>query len=66
MPFRPFDAEIAGGKRIAVDHPDYATLSPSGRTLIVYGYPGDDAMEIVDVFLIANLSVKGGSEVTPA
>jgi hypothetical protein len=66
MPFRPFVAEVAGGKRVAIDHPDYASLSPSGRTLIVYGYPKDDSMEILDVFLISNLSVKGGSETAAA
>jgi hypothetical protein len=66
LPFRPFVAEIAGGKRVAIDHPDYASLSPSGRTLIVYGYPKDDSMEIVDVSLLANFSVKGGSEATAA
>ena len=66
MPFRPFAVEIAGGKRVPIDHPDYASLSPSGRTLIVYGYPEDDSMEIVDVFLISNLSAKGGSEATKA
>jgi len=62
MPFRPFTVEVAGGKRIAIAHADYASLSPGGRTLIVYGYPNDDSMEIIDVFLISNLSVAGGSE----
>ena len=62
IPFRPFTVEVAGGKRVEIEHPDYASLSPSGRTLIVYGYPEDDAMEIIDVFLISNLSLEGGSQ----
>jgi hypothetical protein len=62
VPFRPFVVEVAGGKKVAVEHPDYASLSPGGRTLIVYGYPEDDSMEIIDVFLISNLSLASGSE----
>ena len=54
MPYRPFTVEIAGGKRIHVKHPDYAQLSPAGRTLVVFTND-KDAMEIIDVFLITNL-----------
>ena len=61
-PFQPFIVEIPGGKRVRIEHPDYATLSPNGRTLIVFGYPNDDSMEIIDVFLISSLSLEGGSE----
>lgn len=62
MPFHPFTVEVPGGKRVPVAHPDYVSLSPSGRTLIVYGYPNDDSMEIIDVFLISNFSLGTGSE----
>ena len=55
MPFRAFTVEVAGGKRIHVKHPDYAQLSPAGRTLVVFTND-KDAMEIIDVFLITNLS----------
>ena len=62
MPFRPFTVEVAGGKRVRIEHPDYAILSPGGRTLIVFGYPEDDSMEIIDVFLVSNLTLGSGSE----
>ena len=58
LPFRPFHVQIAGGKRVLVKHPDYARLSPSGRTLVVFRND-QDAMEIIDVFLITNLSFNG-------
>ncbi len=57
MPYRAFTVEIAGGKRIHIKHPDYAQLSPAGRTLVVFTND-KDAMEIVDVFLITNLSYE--------
>lgn len=58
LPFRPFHVQIAGGKRVPIKHPDYARLSPSGRTLVVFTNDRD-AMEIIDVFLITNLSFNG-------
>ena len=66
-PFRPFTVELGSGKRVFVQHPDYAALSPAGRTLVIFhrdemGEADDDGdMEIIDVFLITNLSVEGGS-----
>ncbi len=57
-PFRPFTVEVAGGKRIPVKHVDYTRLSPAGRTLIVFT-DDDDSMEMIDVFLISNLSLGG-------
>ncbi len=56
-PFRPFTVETGSGKRLHGKHPDYVSLSPAGRTLIVYD--DKDGMEIVDVFLIASIEVAG-------
>jgi hypothetical protein len=58
LPFRPFSVQIAGGKRVPIKHPDYAWLSPSGRTLVV-STNDSDSMEMIDVFLITNLSFNG-------
>lgn len=57
LPFRPFTLEVAGGKRVPVRHSDYAQLSPNGRTLIVFT-DDHDAMEMLDVVLISNLSFE--------
>jgi hypothetical protein len=56
VPFRPFTVELGSGKRVPVKHADYVSLSPAGRTLIVYD--DDDGMEILDVFLITSIDVK--------
>jgi hypothetical protein len=55
VPFRPFTVELAGGKRVPVKYVDYTRLSPAGRTLIVFT-DENDSMEMLDVFLISNLS----------
>jgi hypothetical protein len=65
VPFSPFSVEIPGGRRFRIRHPDYAVLSPTGRTLIVHPDDTDD-YEVIDVFLISNLSVEGGSQPAPA
>lgn len=57
LPFRPFTVELPNDRRILAKHPDYAHLSPAGRTLIVDD--DDDGMEMIDVFLITNLSFEG-------
>ena len=56
MPFHPFTIELANGKRVFVKHPDFAFLSPAGRTVIVY--ESEERMEMIDVFLITNLSFE--------
>jgi len=69
LPFRPFTVETSSGKRVPIQHPDYAILSPGGTTLVVFYYDqsagekyDDDKMEIIDVPLITNLTVEGGSK----
>lgn len=62
LPFVPFTVELANGKRVRIQHPDYAVLSPAGRTLVVFTDPEDKNMEMIDVFLINHLSIESGSE----
>lgn len=57
IPFKPFIVELGSGKRVAVKHTDYVSLSPAGRTLVVHD--DDEHMEIIDVFLITNISING-------
>jgi hypothetical protein len=56
VPFQPFTVELGSGKRVPVKHPDYASLSPAGRTLVVQN--DEENMEIIDVFLITNASLE--------
>ncbi len=66
MPFVPFTVELASGKRVRIEHPDYTMLSPAGRTLVVFTDLDDTNMEMIDVFLITNLSIESGSETATA
>ena len=59
-PFRPFTVYLASEKAFSVPHTDFAALSPSGRTLIVFRKE-DDAHDILDVPLIARLEVQGAA-----
>jgi len=56
IPFEPFTVELGSGKRVPLKHPDYALLSPAGRTLVVHN--DEEHMEIIDVFLITNASLQ--------
>ena len=44
-PFRPFVVRLANGREYKVKHPDYAMLSPTGRSMMVYTV-GDRAAAI--------------------
>jgi hypothetical protein len=56
-PGRPFTIYLADGRRIPVMHQEFAMLSPSGRTLIVY--QEDDSFQVVDLMLATGLGVNG-------
>ena len=49
-PFVPFKIVLPSGERVPVPHPDFLTVSPSGRIAQVWK-KGDDRVSI-DVFLI--------------
>ena len=44
-PFRPFAIRLANGRQYKIKHPDYAMLSPTGRSMMVYTV-GDRAAAI--------------------
>ena len=55
-PFRPFTAYLASEKAVTVRHPDFAVLTPKGRTLILL-HTDDEAVDILDVPLIARVEL---------
>jgi hypothetical protein len=57
LPFRPFTVQLADGREVAVRHQDYALLSPTGRTLIVY--EDDDSFQVLDLMLATGVQVNG-------
>jgi hypothetical protein len=57
LPFRPFKVHLADGREVAIRHQDYALLSPTGRTLIVY--QDDDSFQVLDLMLATGVAVNG-------
>src|SRR5262245_33421777 len=56
LPFRPVVIHLADGRSFRVPHRDYVSISPAGRTVIVYG-PGE-AFDILDILLVTGLAVE--------
>lgn len=57
MPFRPFTVHLADGRAVPVPHQEYALLSPTGRTLIVY--QDDESFQVLDLMLATGVEVNG-------
>ena len=55
-PFQPVVLHLADGRALEIPHPDFASISQSGRRVIVE--KTDDTFEIVDVLLINTVEVK--------
>ena len=60
-PFRPFTVYMANDKPFAIRHPEFAVLTPIGRTLILL-HTDDDAFDILDVPLIARVEVHDAAK----
>lgn len=59
-PFRPFTVYLASEKAFTVPHQDFALLTPRGRTLVV-SHTEKDAVDLLDVALIARIEVQESS-----
>ena len=62
-PFRPFTLHVANGRSFLVSHPDFLSISPTGRTVIVYEQ--DDSFSILDLQLLTELEVSQASGSRP-
>ena len=49
-PFQPFTIRMADGRQFPIPHPDFLSMSPSGRTAVIF-HP-DDSASIVDLLLM--------------
>jgi hypothetical protein len=58
-PFRPFTIHMADGRTFSVPHPDFLSMSPSGRTVIVY--QEDDNFSILDLLIMIEMSPAASS-----
>ena len=55
-PFQPFDIHLADGRALPVDHPEFLSRSPTGRTIVVGLVDGTH--EIVDLLLVTSLKSR--------
>jgi len=56
QPFQPFTLHLADGRQMHVPHREFASMSPSGRTVVV-AQP-DDTFEIIDLLLVVGLEAR--------
>ena len=59
QPFHPFVLHLADGRNLRVEHPEFLSISPAGRTIVVH--TPDDSMQIVDLLLVVSLEPVNGS-----
>ncbi len=57
--FQPFTIHMPDGHALDVPHPEFLSMSPSGRTVIIYHE--DDHFSILDLLLITEIEMKSAS-----
>ncbi len=55
-PFRPFTIRMADGGHFPIPHPDFLSVSPAGRTVVIYHT--DDSASIVDFLLMTEIELS--------
>jgi len=55
-PFQPFDIHLSDGRSFPVDHPEFLSQSPGGRTIGVG--VADGTIEILDLLLVTSLKPR--------
>ena len=55
VPFRPFNLHTADGREFHVPHPDFLSMSPTGRTVILYRE--DEEFSILDLLLMTEIEM---------
>ena len=63
VPFRPFTVHMADGREFQVPHPDFLTMSPTGRTVIIFQQ--DDEFSILDLLLMTKIEFKSATAARP-
>ena len=54
-PFVPFTIRMADGRQFPIPHPDFLSMSPAGRTAVIF-HP-DGSASIVDLLLMTELEL---------
>ncbi|HXP61165.1 MAG TPA: hypothetical protein VN829_11780 [Dongiaceae bacterium] len=59
-PFQPFTVYLPSDKPFTVPHPEFAALTPPGRTLVVF-HGEDNGFDLLDVRLISRVELHEAS-----
>ena len=62
-PFKPFNVQNADGRSFHVPHPDFLSMSPTGRTVIIYEQNED--FSILDLLLMTEIQTPSTPSSTP-
>lgn len=54
QPFQPFQVHLADGRSVSVPHPEFAWVTPGGRTIFVSD--GAERVHRIDALLVTSLS----------
>jgi hypothetical protein len=55
-PFQPFTIRMADGRQFPIPHPDFLSMSPTGRTAVIF--QTDGSASIVDLLLLTELELS--------
>ncbi len=55
-PFQPFTIRMADGRQFPIPHPDFLSMSPSGRTAVIFHEDG--SASVVDLLLMTELELS--------
>lgn len=59
-PFRSFTIHMGDGRSFRVDHPEFLSRSPSGRTIVVH--QANEGLSILDMLLVTELEIHPPTE----
>jgi hypothetical protein len=55
-PFQPFIIRMADGRTFSVPHPDFLSISPAGRTVVIFNVDG--SANVLDRLLMTELELS--------
>jgi hypothetical protein len=56
-PFVPFDVKMSDGRVYTIEHPEWLSISPSGRTLVTWTVE-DERLVLLDVLHITAIELR--------
>ena len=60
QPFQPFRVHMGDGRHIDVEHPEYLSRTPAGRTIMIA--TRNESFEVIDLLLVTSLEPLRGKK----